>query len=144
MDSVNQEELAEVEKEQSDTIFKFSGRRRLISKGRWIIPCTIAGVKCRIATDIVDSDTPLLLSKSSMKEAKVKLDLENDCASIFGRQVDLKCTSSGHYCVPLQQSDVVTDESFSVLLYNDSDDSTFKQSKQKNYINNLLIPHLTD
>ena len=129
LDSLNQEELAEVEKEESDTIFKLGGGRCLISKGRWIIPCTIAGVKCRIATDIVDSDIPLLLSKSSMKEAKVKLDLENDCASIFGRQVDLQCTSSGHYCVPLQQSDVVIDESFSVLLCNDSDDSTFKQKQ---------------
>ena len=59
----------------------------------------------------------------------MKLDLENDCASIFGRQVDFQCTSSGHYCVPLQQSDVVIDEIFSVLLCNDSDDSTFKQKQ---------------
>ena len=143
LDSLNQEELelADVEKEENDTIFKFSGGRRLISKGRWIIPCTIAGVKYRIATDIVYSDIPLLLSKGSMKEAKEKLDLENDCASIFGRQVDLQCTSSGHYCVPLQQSDVV---SFSVLLCNDSDDSTLKQKQVENYINSLLIPHLID
>ena len=129
LDSLNREELAEVEKEQSDTVFKFGGGRRLISKGRWIIPCTIAGVKCRIVTDIVDSDIILLVSKSSMKETKVKLDLENGRASIFGRQVDLQCTSSGHYCVPLQQSDVLIDESFSVLLCNDSEDSTFKQKQ---------------
>ena len=95
MDSLNQEELAEVEKEESDTVFKFGGGRRLISKGRWTIPRTIASVKCRIATDIVDSVVPLLLSKSSMKEAKVKPNLKNDHASIFGKQVDLQCTSSG-------------------------------------------------
>ena len=129
LDSINQEELAEVEKKESDIVFKFGGGRRLISKESWIIPCTIAGVKCRIATDIVDSDIPLLLSKSSMKEAKVKLDLENDRASIFGRQVDHQCTSSGHYCVLLQQPDVLIDESFSVLLCNDSEDSTFKQKQ---------------
>ena len=57
----------------------------------------------------------------------MKLDLENDCASVFGRQVDLQCISSGHYSVPLQQSDVLIDESFSVLLCNDSEDSAFKQ-----------------
>ena len=67
LDSLNQEELAEVEKEESDTVFKFGGGKHLISKGTWIIPCTIAGVKCRIATEIVDSDIPLLSSKSSMK-----------------------------------------------------------------------------
>ena len=64
-----------------------------------------------------------------MKEAKVKLDLENDHASIFGRQVDLQCTSSGHYRVPLQQSNVLINESFSVRLCNDSEDSTFKQKQ---------------
>ena len=32
-------------------------------------------------------------------------------------------------CVPLQQSDVLTDESFSVLLCNDSEDRTFKQKQ---------------
>ena len=30
---------------------------------------------------------PLLLSKSAMKEAKMKLDLENDSAMIFGKYI---------------------------------------------------------
>ena len=34
-----------------------------------------------------------------MKKAKVKLDVENDEASIYGQQVSLDCTSSGHYAV---------------------------------------------
>ncbi|CAC5411356.1 unnamed protein product [Mytilus coruscus] len=46
---------------------------------------------------------PLLLSKDSMKKAKMKLDLENDSANIFGKDVQLQCTSSGHYCVPIDQ-----------------------------------------
>ena len=42
-------------------------------------------------TDVVESDMPL--SKDSMKAAKVKLDLENDSAAIFGHEIDLQCTS---------------------------------------------------
>ncbi|KAG1651276.1 hypothetical protein GQR58_027299 [Nymphon striatum] len=49
------------------------------------------------------SDITLLLSKDSTKKAKIKLDLENDSAFIFGKDVDLSCTSSGHYCVPIDQ-----------------------------------------
>ena len=92
----------------------------------------------------IDGDIPLLLSKSSMKKTKVKLVLENDCASIIGRQVDLQCTSSVHCCVPLQQSDVFIDQSFSVLLCNDSEESTCNQKQVENYISRLLIPHLID
>ena len=35
-----------------------------------------------IKTDIVDSDIPLLLSKSAIKSADIKLDLENDTATM--------------------------------------------------------------
>ena len=30
----------------------------------------------------------------------MKLDLENDSAMIFGKYIKLKCTSSGHNCIP--------------------------------------------
>jgi len=32
----------------------------------------------------------------------MKLDLENDIAVIHGKEVKLRCTSSGHYCLPLR------------------------------------------
>ena len=36
-----------------------------------------------------------------MKKAKMKIDLEKDVCEIFGKEVELMTTSSGHYCVPL-------------------------------------------
>ena len=36
-----------------------------------------------------------------MKEAQVKIDLENDTAMFFGCKVALRTTSSGHYAVPI-------------------------------------------
>ena len=47
-----------------------------------------------------------------MKGAKIKLDLENDKAEIWGNTIDLDCTSSGHYCVPLDKEIVRIDECF--------------------------------
>ena len=59
-------------------------------------PCELAGKKIFIKCHIVDSDLPLLLSKDAMKKAHMKLDLENDKAEIFGKEIDLDCTTSGH------------------------------------------------
>ncbi len=59
-----------------------------------------------IRTDVVESDIPLLLSKPAMKKVRVKLDLENGTAEILGTTVILNDTSSGHYCIPIDRSEV--------------------------------------
>ena len=61
----------------------------------------IAGSNATIKTDVVESDIPLLLFKIAMKKAKMKINLEKDRCEIFGKEVELMTTSSGHYCVPL-------------------------------------------
>ncbi|CAG2236150.1 unnamed protein product [Mytilus edulis] len=86
-----------------ETLFKFGGGTVLQSTKKVTFPCAIAGVECEIQADVVTRDIPLLLSKDSMKKAKMKLDLENDSANIFGKDVQLQSTSSGHYCVPIDQ-----------------------------------------
>ena len=63
----------------------------------------LAGKEVQIETDVVDSDIPLLLSLSTMKNANIKLDLENDEAEILGSRVALNYTPSGHYCVPIDK-----------------------------------------
>ena len=63
-----------------------------------------------IRADVVDSDIPLLLSKDSMKKAKIKLDLENDQAEIFGEIINLDCISSGHYCILLCKTSILVEE----------------------------------
>lgn len=39
-----------------------------------------------------------------MKNAGVRMDLEHDRAEIFGRDVALNFTSSGHYCIPIDKT----------------------------------------
>ena len=66
-----------------------------------------AGKEVTIQTDVVDSDIPLLLSRTAMKKAAIKMDLENDTATIMGRGVALNLTSSGHYCIPIDKTEEV-------------------------------------
>ena len=101
LDTLSVVDLKRVVEEESSTSFKFGDGSVIKSLKRVIFPAVLAGEKCTIKTDVIDSDIPLLFGKPSMKKAKVKIDLENDCASVCGKHVDLHCTSSGHYCIPL-------------------------------------------
>ena len=78
--------------------------------GSCSVPCRLAHRNIFIRTDIVDSDISLLLSKNSTKEAKVKPDLENDKAEIFGKLLYLDCLSSVYCCVPLHSTPVNVEE----------------------------------
>ena len=46
----------------------------------------IAGKEVTIKTDVVESDIPLLLSRTAMKKAAIKLDLETDTAVIMEKR----------------------------------------------------------
>ena len=46
-----------------------------------------------------------------MKKAAIKMDLENDTATIMGKGVALNLTTSGHYCIPIDKSEEVPVES---------------------------------
>ena len=57
----------------------------------------MAGISVMTRTDAVDSKIALLLSKNV---AKIKLDLENDKTTIFGKDIILDNVTCGHYCIP--------------------------------------------
>ena len=108
MDSLNTESQKRVIKMEGNIVFRFGRGERLKSIGSYIIPTELAGKKLSLQTDVVDSEIPLLLSKKSMKKAKLTLDTENDRAKILGATVYLNCIS-GHYCVPISESEITID-----------------------------------
>ena len=57
----------------------------------------------KIISDVVDADIPLLLSKTAMKRAQMTLNFNNDTAEMFGKRIELLCTTSGHYHVPISR-----------------------------------------
>ena len=57
-----------------------------------------------ITTSVLDSDLPLLLSKSSMSRAGVIIDTSKNLCTIFGKAVKPEMTVSGHYMIPLRNS----------------------------------------
>ena len=58
--------------------------------------------KVFIEANVVKNELPLLLSRQSMKRAEMIIDFSNDTVNVGGKDIiELTCTSSGHYCLPL-------------------------------------------
>ena len=104
IDSLDQSDKRNIQHTRSRRLFVFAGRNKLRSDGEFCIPAEIAGKEVRIKIVVVQSDIPLLLSQNAMKPAGVKMDLENDTATIFGKEATLNITASGHNSVPVNRT----------------------------------------
>ena len=100
LDSIERGKLCKV---KSCKVFTFGNNLKFKSGGEYRIPATIAGRRVIIKTDVVASEVPLLLLRSVMKTAQMKLNFEDDKANIFGVDVDLETTASGHCCIKLER-----------------------------------------
>ena len=79
--------------------FKFSNGNKLNYKVT--LSYVIADIEVCIIIDVVDTDIPLLLSKDSMKRGGTCLNFENYSMMMFKKKILLRCTSSGHYHIPI-------------------------------------------
>ena len=96
-DSLSESDLNSVEEFPSQTCFKFGDGSKVISKKKIKFPAYIGNKRVFIITDVIPNDIPLLLSKESMKKGKAKLNFINDSITIFGNEIPLQTTSTGHY-----------------------------------------------
>ena len=68
---LNEGDRKKIGQRVGERTFKFGGGTRLKSTAEYSLPAVIAGKEVTINTDVVDSDIPLLLSRSAMKKAGV-------------------------------------------------------------------------
>ena len=105
--SLDNRDRLKIKQRDSQKVFKCGGGTCLKSKCEFSLPAVIAGKEVTIKSDVVESDIPLLLSRTAMKKAAVKMDLENDTATIMAKGVALNLTTSGHYCIPIDKTEEV-------------------------------------
>ena len=84
--------------------FKFGSGKIFSSLYKDRVPATIGDKDVFIESDLVESDIPMLLSKTAMKRANTNINFKNETVNIFGQKQKLLLTSSGHYTVPLNKS----------------------------------------
>jgi len=121
IESLDDYDKRSIKHSEGKKVFKFGGGTRLKSKGEYSLPANIAGKDVTVKTDVVDSDIPLLLSRAAMKVAGVKMDLQNDTATIMGKEVALNLTSSGHYCIPIDKTQKVPVENVLEVCFDGMD-----------------------
>ena len=132
LDTLNDDEKKLVETSYSDTKFKFGDGIETKSIKLMKIPATLGNKRIMISTDVVESDIPLLLSRSSMKRGNMVLDFVHDAVKTLGSTIKLESTFSGHYCIPLTNKLLDTKENYSnVVLYTSALKGLSKEDKKK-------------
>ena len=93
-----------VKEGKTERYFRFGDGKSVKALKRVWIPGYIGKEKIRIGTEVIESDIPLLLSKTFMKEMGMIIDLVDD--RIYWRKgeiKDLKITSTGHYAIAINK-----------------------------------------
>ena len=94
---------------QGHVPFRFGDGRKVHSSISARIPIMIASTSCQIEVEIVKENIPLLLSKDSLKKAGTVLNMINDKAIMFGKDVPLHLSTNGHYAIDIFQKGENTD-----------------------------------
>ena len=100
IDSLSEGQKANIVFQTSFSIYRFGDGKTFKATKKTQIP-EIGSHKVMIKTDVTNSDTPLLLSRASMKRADMKPNFKDDTASVFGKTIELVVTKTGHCAIPL-------------------------------------------
>ena len=65
------------------------------------LPGVVVDQHIKLLVNVVKCDSPLLLSKETMKRLDKSIDFGTGSASVLGKAINLMSTRSGHYCIPL-------------------------------------------
>ena len=106
IESLNEDCMDEVMSENSVVDFKFGDNKPTRSLEKWTFPAIICGKNVKIKAQVIDDEIPLLISKQSMKDAKMIIDFSNDTVQAFGNTENLIFTESGHCSIPLSEMTV--------------------------------------
>ena len=101
---LSEKQQQQVEYSDSSSSFKFGSGKRYHSLYKVKIPAKIGSKKLFISTDVVEAEIPLLLSKDAMKKAGTEINFVKDSVTMYGEELDVQITQSGHYAIPLNDS----------------------------------------
>ena len=110
LDTLTESDRSKVVVEKSSNSFRFGNGKSLNSEKMVTFPAQIGKEDIMIKSDVIDSDLPLLLSKSAMKKANVKIDFSNDVVNMLNQKINIVFTGSGHYAVPISKTSQLVEE----------------------------------
>ena len=98
---LSEDDMRLVETFETNTSYRFGDGNQVMCTKNVKLPAQIGNKSVLISTDVIEKEIPLLLSRESMRKAKMKLDFSNDTIELADETIKLDSTDSGHYVVPL-------------------------------------------
>ena len=97
--SLNEDKKRKIEHHPPGNMYRFRVGKLFSAVQNVDISISLGSRNVMLNTYIVLSNTPLLLSRKSMKKSNMTLDFKNDQAVIFDQSIQLIVTKSGHYAI---------------------------------------------
>ena len=89
----------------SNTRIVFGGGGSKNSMGRYRIPLELHGGICKVVVEMVDANIPLMLSRATMSEARMKLDFQFHTTTVLGATRAMEETTTGHVIIRVMPSE---------------------------------------
>ena len=108
LETLNNEELADVSTIASNESFKFGDGPPKQSKYKICLPIYVGASKRLLWLDVVEADIPLLLGQQTMGLFNMTINFGEKTLYVDNvRNDELFFSSSGHYCLPMKQNNAV-------------------------------------
>ena len=104
VETLSENDRRRIISKSSDHKFRFGVGKIFHSKEEVILPMYIDDIQILMKIQVIEAKIPLLISRNSLKKANAHLNFEKDTLDILGKQISLKVTTSGHYCIPLRKA----------------------------------------
>jgi hypothetical protein len=101
IESLASHDQAEVEYLYATNSYKFGSGNIYKSLYKIKVPAKIGIKKVFIESGDVETNIPMLLSRTAMKKAATFINFKDDTVNMLGQKQDIVVTSSGHYAIPL-------------------------------------------
>ena len=119
MNNLCEKDQQQIQYSESNHMYWFGDRKKVKATHSAKVPALIGNNYITIQTDVTENNIPVLLSKSSMKKAKMTLDFQNDIANAFGEKIPLITTSSGHYAIVITKVKQIITKKLSNIITSD-------------------------
>ena len=103
LDTLSCKDKDSVKYNSSHRYYRFGDGKKLKALKSIEIPLFIGSKRTSIIVDVVRADIPLLFSRSSLNKAKAVIDFNNNLINMFGQDIPLLDTDSGHCMVSLKR-----------------------------------------
>ena len=101
MHTLQENDRKDVLERYSSALFRFGDNIENKSLKLVTVPIYIGKLRILLDVEVVDKHIPLLLSRKAMKALDMQIDFKRDVVSVKGKEMNLHCTSTGHYVIPV-------------------------------------------